>query len=481
MRIRLSILATISASLLTISPAGALTPEANRLVDDLERALRKTEEKPRQVQPRNGETQSFSREFVTRLRLVLASGGGNVEEMLNSVRYHGDSDEIAKICDALLSAVRNEREAKEAAFVSEVDASCKRAGDLLLKAQTATDLDPVLVELSRLRDQQQRAYSEVGRRATARAEATIRFVTRWQDYLVQLSVGNEKAAREKLTSLADDTSFPVVPRSEILARLNPLPTPTPPPRADVNTPAVEAIMLRIATLEDVAAAVKELRPLRQGANPVDFEAINELIMISNEYEQTKAGLPVSLAAMNGMHYRRFPKLRSEFVLLLLPQHLRALERKPAKGESGDEYLKRLGREAKEAGDWPLLLRVLETSHSLLTTNTVAPPEIAALKAFIAGENQYAAGQFSLAVTSYQTALRDGGNSVPAQAIGGRLKHIQANHAKAYEEGLERYRNPASANANLPPFPITGFRLETLPSPSPEEVIRRERRSPPPKR
>jgi hypothetical protein len=146
-------------------------------------------------------------------------------------------------------------------------------------------------------------------------------------------------------------------------------------------------------------------------------------------------------------------LKAEFVLLLLPQHLGVGDRKPAVGESADLYLQRLTREARESGDWPLVVRVLETSSQLNGYNPQAPPEITAVRAYISGENQYAAGQYALAVVSYQNALRDGGRMVPVEAIAARLKDIQTNHAKEYDEALERFRNPVARETNPQPFPF----------------------------
>jgi hypothetical protein len=424
---------------------------------------------PEQERP----SRDFAGEFISQLRSALASGGP-IEELLRNARQYAKSEKVAKLCDALLLAVQKEREAREGAFVSEMEGVCRRAGEAALKAQKAADLDPVLVELSRLRDQPQRGYTEVGRRATEKIRSTIRFVTLWQDYLAQLAAGNQKVAREKLTSLADDAGFPIVPRSEILARLNPLPPAQPPARSDMNTPAVEAIMLRINTLEDVAPAMKELRPLRQGTNSVDFEQINFLASVLSDYEQTKAGLPVSLSSVSGaMHFRRFPKLKAEFVLLLLPQHLGVGNRKPAVGESADLYLQRLTREARESSDWPLVVRVLETSSQLNGYNPQPPPEIAAVKAYISGENQYAAGQYALAVLSYQNALRDGGRMVPLEVIAARLKDIQTNHAKEYNEALERFRNPGAHGNN--PIPVPFFLTEDDGATSSRE--KRSRRQP----
>ena len=155
--------------------------------------------------------------------------------------------------------------------------------------------------------------------------------------------------------------------------------------------------------------MKELRSLRQGANPVDFEAINELITISTEYEQVKTGPPVSLATLNaGMPNRRYPKLKAEMILLLLPQHLGAPERKPAPGETVDAYLNRLTRETKEAGEWALLVRVLETASLLAGRHMSHPPELAALNHSSGERINMSDLPTAQAVLSYQSALREGG-------------------------------------------------------------------------
>ena len=467
--------AILFVAMLVVCTYAAPASETARLTDELERALNVG--KP--ASPKNARREmvkegDFAQQFISQIRYALASGAP-IEEMLRNVRRYHQSEQVAKLCDALLLAVHKERESREAQLVVEVEDACKRAGEAALKAEKTSDLDPVLVELSRLRDQPQRGYSEVGRRAAAKVESTIRFVTRWQDYLAQLAVGNPKVAREKLTSLADDTSFPIVPRSEILARIEPLPATQPPVPSNMNTPTVEAVMLRIRTLDDVADAVKELRPLRQSGTPVDFEAINELITISNDYEQVKSGLPLNFGMFNATaQYRRYPRLKAEMMRLVLPRHLGAPDRKPAAGETVDGYLNRLERETKEAGEWTLLVRVLETATQLTGRQMSLPGEIGAVKSFIAGENQYGAAQYTQAVLSYQLALREGGETVPVALIGARLKEIQTKHAKDYEEARRHPHGPPPQSGPAPSFPM--HRRMTAPDRPPSEKPAREEQS-----
>jgi hypothetical protein len=143
-------------------------------------------------------------------------------------------------------------------------------------------------------------------------------------------------------------------------------------------------------------------------------------------------------------------------------------------------LKRIAREAKESGDWPLVVRALETLSQLNGFNPKPSAEIGAVKAFISGENQYAAGQFSLAVVSYENALRDGGGVVPVEKIAARLKDIQTNHVQEYKEGLERFRTPMAQSEAPAPFFIIEKDSRRGPKASPSPASEESPKLPEPK-
>ena len=68
----------------------------------------------------------------------------------------------------------------------------------------------------------------------------------------------------------------------------------------------------------------------------------------------------------------------------------------------------------------------------------------ALLALLAAQNQEEAGQWMLAVISYQRGLRFGGEYVSPRGIGTRLDAIKAAHPAEYDQGLQWFL------ANVPP-------------------------------
>ena len=91
-----------------------------------------------------------------------------------------------------------------------------------------------------------------------------------------------------------------------------------------------------------------------------------------------------------------------------------------------------------------------------------------LKAFVARQNQEAAAQYSLAVMSYQTALKSGSDLVPSKVIGERLAAIQTTHPRDFDTGMERFLAPPlprfDSGMRLPQ-PYYGQQPENRPQPS----------------
>ena len=61
--------------------------------------------------------------------------------------------------------------------------------------------------------------------------------------------------------------------------------------------------------------------------------------------------------------------------------------------------------------------------------------------FVSANNQEIAGQYSLAVLSYEQALASGTDLVPPKIIGERLAAIKADHLQEFQQGLDLYLTP----------------------------------------
>ena len=96
-------------------------------------------------------------------------------------------------------------------------------------------------------------------------------------------------------------------------------------------------------------------------------------------------------------------------------------------------------------DWPLLQKGL-TAQTYLNRNSLIGSTTAGnistgVDSLLAALNQEAAGQYALAVVSYQNALKTSNTNIPAKLIGDKLAAIQKDHPKEYEQGMQLVLSP----------------------------------------
>jgi hypothetical protein len=122
---------------------------------------------------------------------------------------------------------------------------------------------------------------------------------------------------------------------------------------------------------------------------------------------------------------------------------------PKPGETVDAYIQRVADQAKAAGDVPLMTRARDVQRWLGAGGYQGGSENnPAITMFMAGQNQETAGQFMLAIMSYENALRIGRDDVPAKAIGDRLKALQTEHPGEFEEAMKNILNPTHRDGNF---------------------------------
>ncbi len=399
----------------------------------------------------------------------------------------GASEEMRTAVDALAKQLQTERTARATAFVSTVDAACKRAADAVLKANDPKDLDATLQDLAQITDRQPGDhYSESGNsRVASKLQAAISFVNRWQDYLLARNRHNDSGVSNALRNLAENGSQPpLIPRSAILA-LEPQTesdsesssrsrhTTPGRPRAQIEADAVE-IVQGVNKLDDLPAALTKLVALRKevtsqpsysyssesdlGVALTSLQALQKTSLELQSGVATSVNLSSSRSEANShpdIENALLP-VRVELVKLAAPRLLGAPnDEKPAAGEALDAYLHRLIESAKKRQDWDAVVRGLEIEHSLATSASTTPyvvsndQEVLAYKNFFAGRNLEQAGQYEQAVVSYLTALRSGQEDLPAAFIGEHLTTIQKTHPAEYTSGAAYVLNP-------PPSPYGEF-------------------------
>ncbi len=291
-------------------------------------------------------------------------------------------------------------------------------------------------------------------------DAALHFTIQWQTYLAALEAGRLAAARELLVQLGNSTQNngggdPFFPRSEVLARLRALPDPNekreivPPPAP----PPFESVLDRLKTLDDTALVLRELARHRNeyGRESELNNILTELDKLQQAYRQYQAGLPVRVELERGGNLSApgiattLGTLRAQLVRLTLPRALGLPETtRLREDETVVEFLRNTVAEARKNGEWTRLARTLEVSRQLAEAPfgmTSFPAESRGFDAFFAAQNQERAGQWQLAVTSYQTALREGGVNIPSAFIGDRLAAVGKEHPAEFAEAMRLWLNP----------------------------------------
>ena len=426
---------------------------AKELVSDLQAALKEeAANKPTTDQNESGHRARMLPDLAGQLDTVMAQSSYEVPQVLAQISAGSRSEKVQQICQELIKQLESEREQKETEFLGQADAAVKHAGEAVTSAKNEKDLDAVLQELGRLRGNRGETMSELGRRAASKLEAAAQFTTRWQDYLAQMTAENPKAAREILRGLAESSAYPIVPRSEILTRIQAL--------ADAEMKAakvpkslvpakVDAICKELKTPEDIATTLEALRTLRdQFPAEVDSSMLQELEGLESLYKQIQAGLNTPVNVLDNA--RHFTDLRLQLALLALPRYLGLPGTfPPSPGETLGSFLDRVSAEAKRTANWPLLLKAAEASRAIRrgagSSGNFPEPSTTSLRSFIVGQNEEQAGQYASAVASYQEALRDTENLVPLEVIRDRLAAIKKDHAAEFNDGVQRSLNPPMPN------------------------------------
>jgi hypothetical protein len=411
---------------------------------------------------------------LSQFRGAIARGNSaEIEMALMGLSAYLDSDQLRMQCDELAAKFHAEREAQEKKTVEEINTALKQAGDAVRAAKKPADLDAVLHDLGQLRERRNgQQSSAVIESALNKVEPTLQFVMDWQDYLADTSAGKNQAAREALQKLSNGyrNQPDLIPRSEILARLEFIIKP-PIRQNDEETPNGETqsdnltvekplrlekstrdIVFNIKKLDELDAVVKaleNLKPKREFKNYMD--SINTLLEtltpLNRAYKELKSGLatkielPSSKLDKTAIQNEIVP-LRAELITLALPRYLGLPQQSKAKpGEGPYDFLNRISAEAGAHNDYLLVARAHETQRLLREGTNPNPNEKSQAELFVAAHNQEVAGQYALAVDSYEKALACGTEIVPPKIIGERLAAIKAAHPQEFQQGFDLYLSP----------------------------------------
>lgn len=284
-------------------------------------------------------------------------------------------------------------------------------------------------------------------------------MTQWQNFLAQ-DPKDKKAAEATLDRIIGMNQFVILPRSEILIRrYGPPPSPPPAPSPTL-TPRPQGedfadVLAELKTPEDLVPVMVKLiewsndpSHITPAEKPSLDYTIKSLSLMVGAYQDFQSGLPVKLQLLLNDPARAEPlgallsPVRGQLIKLVLPRHVAAPpEMKVQADEGAQEFLDRVVIEAVNRGNFLLADRARQTQQLLREGKLEVPREKSQPELLVDGQNQELAGQFALAVTSFQRALASGNDLVPAKAVGERLARIKAEHPREFEEGLQAFLNP----------------------------------------
>jgi hypothetical protein len=468
------------SSFLTAAFAAESGEGLKKLAADLQKALadQPPEKEGKASRP------DVSRRILAQLQMAILRGETlQLEAALQDAAAVVESDAIRAECIEISTQLEAERQAKEQQKLAEMDVALKAAGDAVRSSKKAQDLDLTVQSLGALQNQRDTMSGSMAiSMELNKVQSALRFVTRWQDYLAATEAGNRATALNILENLSNMDGYAVelMPRSEILHRINVNPTeseePAPPTEktklsdalsgikysataggASLPSLSVEnqvaAIISRIKAPDDLAGALFELHkvdPDYQAWRGDARSLIQALARLNNAYQEFNAGMATQIEVLRPSVNELpplpnpVPEVRSQILTLVLPRYLGLspeVKAKPGEGPSG--FLKRISAEAAARGDYQLAARADDTEAYLRYGESLHASDSQA-SLFITAQNQETAGQFVLAVDSYEKALALPFRVVPPKVIGERLAAIKAQHPHEFDQGMDFYRSPAAA-------------------------------------
>jgi len=473
-----------------LAPSGSNTPSGiEQKLAAFDAAAKAAIENNKDLAARLG---TYRTTLTLQIRLLLRQR--NEAEAISTVTQAVSTlpdDEVQKAGQALIAEIEAVRKAREDAAVDKITSVLKKVPEAVANAKKPSDLDGTLQDLDAIHEGNNNNYgnNEI-QRGVSQAQSAYQFVAQWQEYLTNIEAGQDQQAKGNLRNLVgNEYGVNIVPRSKLLALLADLAPEKPASSSSApKTAQADAIMDGIKALNDLMPAYKKLNELRkadQGSvNMADFQTLEQCASL---YEDAKVGLPVTITISRQSNGRSAAASRIEAMTLLylVTCYLNVKgDYAPAPDENIIRYLDRLAALSGSEGNWMLLKRVLEVETFLNRNNggAFSATSTTGLNALLAGLSQETAGQYMLAVRSYQTALSNPSESVPSKLVGSRLDAIKKDHPQEYQAGMDlvlsppapryppAYMNPGfptpvSAGANSLQIPGTPRPAASAPSPA----------------
>jgi hypothetical protein len=494
-RMKLLFVPALAATFLTLAPLSVRATPLDDRVSELKHAVGK-EAEARANGPNNpngfvnpGMTPAFINAQIDQIvsQMENPAMGNNMDAQLAQITSMYTSQEVQEAATNLLNEIKKERKDRDDAEIAAVKSLLSRAGQVITQAKKPEDLDDLIAEMSKHGntnyggDPALQGSPDLLRQYSSAVE----FVKKWQEYLAHLADGQTDQARSDLQVMSQNNyGEGLLPRSKILELESPdrLIAQASKPAEATSTPAMQAqaILDGIKTLDDMKTGLQKLDPLRQSDMQELQSVCSQLQEMEDNYVNIKAGLPLQPAMYYGYNPNGIsvpPAIRSQMLLLTLQVQFNSFKGlPPAADEKPADYIDRVIADATARQDWDLLRRA-DAARGSLTSN-LGPAFSGGVESIIAGVHQETAGQYALAVQSYETALKNDDPAIPAKIIGDKLTAIQRDHPKEYADGMQltvsppapRYYQGPGQPSRSNPFPPPGSTDTTTPALIPSSLL-----------
>ena len=461
----------LSFAALTTIPPTAHADELSDAVSQLQHAISSDKPDPKVLGHAGPEEVAmYESRLKAEIQYGLSQDGASqqFDQVIAHIQSAYHSDAVRQAVEKVQAAVKAKRDAQIKSDEADIDAKIENIKDVVRTAKKPEDLDALIGSSAPDFRGEGQYNNEALRQKYQQLRQMQQFVLRWQDYLFADGKGQSEQAASVLRDLINQNNVSIIPRSQLLAMSGSATLPhsiATQPSSATSASAPEApgdgirkIVEPLKQLDDIPKALDALSLLQK--NPgFNFRPWNDpiaatmadLTAIYQAHVQHKAGLPVQFTMTTGTDTLASVTLPLKTQLLreALPDILGTSE--PLHdGESIETYLSREMQAAQQAMDVALILRIQGLKAGLGEKDEEANEKEFAVT-LNAALNQDQAGQYLLALISYQTALKNGGALAPAKEIGARIEAIKAAHPEDYQTAMKILLNalPASSPTSRP--------------------------------
>lgn len=450
-----------------VARSSALSEDGKKLGDELVTTLQEEVKDLAEGDDANNQLASL-KQYIRQVQNALAQENNrSIEQFLENYGNYNPTKKVQQQVAAIKKSMKDEVRQKTDDMITELQGLLTSTSETLTRAAEPEELDKLLLTLSRNRYANQsdsQGYDTndaTVRRLQSELGNARQFVTYWQDYLQASNSGNTAQALQSLRNLSNQENT-LIPRSKIIARIE---------FEKGSEDDVNKVVDGVKSLADMQPAIQKLSRLQSGNRSSGSEttglreALEALSRLDKIHREFLAGLPVNVEVLyqpsdssDSSGRFDFIELRAALLLTVLPRCLALPEDfKATTGETVDHFLNRAMGDATGRGDTAASSRILEVMQQFQRSNTLNETDLAALRDHAAGRSQMAAGQYLLAVVSFQRALKTGSDLIPPVKTGELLESIRKEHPAEYEQGMTEFLTPRpTPEYNYNRMPYRGY-------------------------